>query len=479
MRTQPVAKHQLLGCKPRTLGHNVQMGAGGILATLKVDAVWQTVFSAIGEAKAADSPNHCHMGCTAPRNYRAALARDCGLLIGHFEQALISHYCQHVDYRLGGQTGNTGAADVMNLQKQTRAGALQAALFGREHGGPLRVVVDQENRVRHGPCIAGGCGDAGLYNGPMADPAVKAVNLRKNYGDFVAVDGIDFEIQRGECFGFLGPNGAGKTTTMRMIYRASPVGSGSLMILGHEAAQGHRDRAIKGRIGVVPQEDNLDTELTLRENLQVFARFYGLSKSQAATRTHELLEFVQLREKADAKAFQLSGGMKRRALIARGLLGDPELLVLDEPTTGLDPQARINLWERLRDLKRKNATLILTTHYMDEAEQLCDRLVIMDKGKIVAQGAPKALIREHVSSHVVEVAVSAQSGSDGVVTTVSELTAMAKRHEQHHDRLLLYVDNGEEVVTRAAQLLPDAETLLRRSTLEDVFLKITGRGLVE
>ncbi|MBK9973773.1 MAG: ATP-binding cassette domain-containing protein [Planctomycetes bacterium] len=327
----------------------------------------------------------------------------------------------------------------------------------------------------------------------MADPAVKAVNLRKNYGDFVAVDGIDFEIQRGECFGFLGPNGAGKTTTMRMIYRASPVGSGSLLILGHEAAQGHRDRAIKGRIGVVPQEDNLDTELTLRENLQVFARFYGLSKAQAATRTDELLEFVQLREKADAKAFQLSGGMKRRALIARGLLGDPELLVLDEPTTGLDPQARINLWERLRDLKRKQATLILTTHYMDEAEQLCDRLVIMDKGKIVAQGAPKALIREHVSSHVVEVAVSAQSGrlqsngrvetpgvsSDGVVASVSELTSMAKRHEQHHDRLLLYVDNGEEVVTRAAQLLPDAETLLRRSTLEDVFLKITGRGLIE
>jgi len=320
------------------------------------------------------------------------------------------------------------------------------------------------------------------------DPAVKAVNLRKNYGDFVAVDGIDFEIQRGECFGFLGPNGAGKTTTMRMIYRASPVGSGSLMILGHEAAQGHRDRAIKGRIGVVPQEDNLDTELTLRENLQVFARFYGLGKAQAATRTDELLEFVQLREKADAKAFQLSGGMKRRALIARGLLGDPELLVLDEPTTGLDPQARINLWERLRDLKRKQATLILTTHYMDEAEQLCDRLVIMDKGKIVAQGAPKALIREHVSSHVVEIdrGITAHRVSDGAESkddanqqAIAQLTAIAKRHEQHHDRLLLYVDNGEEVVTRAAQLLPDAETLLRRSTLEDVFLKITGRGLVE
>lgn len=314
----------------------------------------------------------------------------------------------------------------------------------------------------------------------MTDPAVKAVNLRKSYGDFVAVDGIDFEIPRGVCFGFLGPNGAGKTTTMRMIYRASPVGSGSLLILGHEAAQGHRDRAIKGRIGVVPQEDNLDTELTLRENLEVFARFYGLGRKQARAKAEELLDFVQLREKADSKAFQLSGGMKRRALIARGLLGDPELLVLDEPTTGLDPQARINLWDRLRDLKRKQATLILTTHYMDEAEQLCDSLVIMDKGKIVAQGAPRALIREHVSSHVVEISLSPQTGarstSEGVV---GELTKMAKRHEQHHDRLLLYVDNGEEVVTRAAQLLPDAETLLRRSTLEDVFLKITGRGLVE
>jgi lipooligosaccharide transport system ATP-binding protein len=314
----------------------------------------------------------------------------------------------------------------------------------------------------------------------VTDPAVKAVKLRKQYGDFVAVDGIDFEIPRGVCFGFLGPNGAGKTTTMRMIYRASPVGSGSLLILGHEAAQGHRDRAIKGRIGVVPQEDNLDTELTLRENLEVFARFYGLGRKQARTKADELLEFVQLRDKTGSKVHELSGGMKRRALIARGLLGDPELLVLDEPTTGLDPQARINLWDRLRDLKRKQATLILTTHYMDEAEQLCDSLVIMDKGKIVAQGRPRDLIREHVSSHVVEVGLSAPTGTRSASQgAVGELTALAKRHEQHHDRLLLYVDNGEEVVTRAAQLLPDAETLLRRSTLEDVFLKITGRGLIE
>ncbi|MBX3461307.1 MAG: ABC transporter ATP-binding protein [Planctomycetes bacterium] len=315
---------------------------------------------------------------------------------------------------------------------------------------------------------------------------VKSAGLRKNYGDFVAVDGIDFEIPRGVCFGFLGPNGAGKTTTMRMIYRASPVGSGSLMILGHEAAGGRNDRKIKQKIGVVPQEDNLDQELSVRENLEVFARFYGLSGRQAKARAVELLEFVHLSERADSKVLELSGGMKRRVLIARGLVGEPELVVLDEPTTGLDPQARINLWDRMRDLKRKEATLILTTHYMDEAEQLCDTLVIMDNGKIVAQGRPRDLIKQHVSSHVVEIALTARPAKAGpeTSTTVSngslaELQSLAQRFEQHHDRLLLYVDNGEEVVTRAAQLLPDAETLLRRSTLEDVFLRITGRGLGE
>ncbi|MCC7509324.1 MAG: ATP-binding cassette domain-containing protein [Planctomycetes bacterium] len=308
--------------------------------------------------------------------------------------------------------------------------------------------------------------------------AIKATGLRKSYGDFVAVDGVDFEIPKGVCFGFLGPNGAGKTTTMRMIYRASPVGEGSLVILGHEAAGGRNDRQIKQKIGVVPQEDNLDQELSVRENLEVFARFYGLDRKQAKARAVELLDFVRLSERADSRVLELSGGMKRRVLIARGLVGAPELVVLDEPTTGLDPQARINLWDRMRDLKRKDATLILTTHYMDEAEQLCDSLVIMDKGKIVAQGAPRALIREHVSSHVVEIGLQgARSVSDR--PEAIELANMAKRHEQHRDRLLLYVDNGEEVVTRAAQLLPDAETLLRRSTLEDVFLRITGRGLEE
>jgi lipooligosaccharide transport system ATP-binding protein len=321
------------------------------------------------------------------------------------------------------------------------------------------------------------------------DAVVKATGLRKNYGDFVAVDGVDFEIPKGSCFGFLGPNGAGKTTIMRMIYRASPVGGGSLVILGHEAAGGKNDRAIKQRLGVVPQEDNLDEELKLRENLEVFARFYGLSRKEAKTRAAEMIEFVNLGDKRESRIRELSGGMRRRALIARGLLGNPDLLVLDEPTTGLDPQARLNLWDRMRDLKRKSATLILTTHYMDEAEQLCDTLVIMDKGKIVAQGRPRDLIKQHVSTHVVEIDLAsghhASGGPSGGTATVppsnaiAELTALATRHEQHHDRLLLYVNNGEEVVGRAAHLLPDAETLLRRSTLEDVFLKITGRGLGE
>ena len=314
------------------------------------------------------------------------------------------------------------------------------------------------------------------------EPAVVARDLRKSYGSFVAVDGIEFEIPKGVCFGFLGPNGAGKTTTMRMIYRASPIGSGSLKILGHEVDNGRNDRLIKQQMGVVPQDDNLDQELSVRENLEVFARFYGLSRKEAKARAVELLEFVKLTEKADAKVLELSGGMKRRVLIARGLVGNPKLVVLDEPTTGLDPQARLNLWDRMRDLKRKEATLILTTHYMDEAEQLCDTLVIMDKGKIVAQGRPRDLIKQHVSSHVVEIGLDATAHrvSDGAQSaTIAELSALAKRFEQHHDRLLLYVDNGEEVVTRAAQLLPDAETLLRRSTLEDVFLRITGRGLEE
>lgn len=309
----------------------------------------------------------------------------------------------------------------------------------------------------------------------VSQAAVTARSLRKSYKDFVAVDGIDFDIQRGECFGFLGPNGAGKTTTMRMIYRAVPVSGGSLAVLGHEAGRPMADREIKRVVGVVPQEDNLDGELSVRENLEIFCRFYGLSKSEARARSSELLDFVNLSEKANAKVMELSGGMKRRALIARGLAGSPQLLVLDEPTTGLDPQARHNLWERLFALKRKQATLLLTTHYMDEAEQLCDRLVIMDKGKIVAQGKPRELIEREVTRHVVEV----WHGEAAAPALPPEMQPLTRRSETLSDRLLLYVDDGEAAIAAAARHWPNLETRLRRSTLEDVFLKITGRKLDE
>ncbi len=304
--------------------------------------------------------------------------------------------------------------------------------------------------------------------------AILARNLEKAYGDFVAVNGIDFEVRRGECFGFLGPNGAGKTTTMKMIYRSSPIGGGDLQILGMEVGNGKNDRKIKERVGVVPQEDNLDQELSVRENLEVFARFYRLKGARAAARIEELLGFLRLQEKAKNKVLHLSGGERRRTQIARGLLGSPEIIVLDEPTTGLDPQGRQDLWERLNALKRKQATLLLTTHYMDEAEQLCDRLVIIDHGKIVAEGTPSGLIREHVPSHVVEIRLE----GDGAVPEEGKgLLGKASRSEILSDRLLLYTDHGEDLISVAAQLMPDRRSLLRRSTLEDVFLRITGRAL--
>ncbi len=310
----------------------------------------------------------------------------------------------------------------------------------------------------------------------MEEAVVVASDLVKKYGDFVAVDGIEFEVRRGQCFGFLGPNGAGKTTTMRMVYRALPVTAGTLRVLGHDAAGGREDRSIKQRIGVVPQEDNLDQELSVREQLEVFARFYGLARREAAARIDAHLDFLGLAEKSESRVRLLSGGLKRRTQIARGLLGDPDILVLDEPTTGLDPQARQDLWERLNALKRRKATLLLTTHYMEEAERLCDRLVIIDRGKIVAEGTPAALIREHVPSHVVEIELD----GDGVVPPSAEtLKESANRAEVLSDRLLLYADRGEELIGTAAQRMPDRRSLLRRSTLEDVFLKITGRRLQE
>jgi lipooligosaccharide transport system ATP-binding protein len=316
--------------------------------------------------------------------------------------------------------------------------------------------------------------------------AVEAKGLSKRYGDLVAVDGIDFEIRRGECFGFLGPNGAGKTTTMRMIYRASPVGGGVLRILGHDVSRGGAaDRAVKGSLGVVPQEDNLDQELSVRENLEVFARFYGLARAEALRRVAELLRFVNLVEKADVPVVALSGGMKRRALVARGLIGDPQLVVLDEPTTGLDPQARRDLWERLRELRKRRATLVLTTHYMEEAEQLCDRLVIMDRGKIVARGAPRELIAAHVPPHVVEVRtdgddmapLDAARGERRVDAAAIVAEAGAARHEALTDRVLLYTAEAEALLARLASRFPGREALVRRATLEDVFLALTHRRL--
>ena len=312
--------------------------------------------------------------------------------------------------------------------------------------------------------------------------AIEASDLRKSYGDFEAVAGIDFAVRRGECFGFLGPNGAGKTTTMRMIYRATPIGGGELTILGLAVGDGQNDRAIKRRLGVVPQEYNLDERLSARQNLRVFARFYGLYGSAAEERIDELLDFAALSDRPDAPILTLSGGLKRRVQIARGLLGDPDILVLDEPTTGLDPSVRNTLWSQLTQLKRRQTTLVLTTHYMDEAEKLCDRLVIMDRGAIVAHGSPAELIAGHVTSHVVEL----RSSDPGFLQSLAEdltkdLTkdqgGEVARTAQLAERLLLYSDHGEELIQRVFGQAPAIEATLRRCNLEDVFLAITGHGL--
>ena len=321
-------------------------------------------------------------------------------------------------------------------------------------------------------------GDALANEGARAEPmesptgfAVEARALRKQYGDFVAVDGIDFAVEAGECFGFLGPNGAGKSTTMRMIYRATPVGGGTLRVLGHEAVPAN-DRAIKARLGVVPQEYNLDERLSARENLEIFARFYGLTSKARAQRVDELLAFVELEDRPDAKIIELSGGLKRRVQIARGLLGDPDVLVLDEPTTGLDPRARSSLWEKLVALGQRRTTLILTTHYMDEAEKLCDRLVVMDHGKIVAEGTPSGLIHEHVAPHVVEV-VMPEEGERARLLEELGISSNASLA----DRLLLYSDDGESLLRAVFAAREGVEARVRPANLEDVFLALTGHGL--
>jgi len=303
---------------------------------------------------------------------------------------------------------------------------------------------------------------------------IHARNLVKRFGHFVAVDSIDFDLRRGEAFGFLGPNGAGKTSTMRMIGCVSPVTDGTLRVFGLDPA---RDGAkIRARLGVVPQLDTLDLELTVRENVVIYGRYFGLSRQELRARADQLLEFVELAERADDKVEPLSGGMKRRLTIARSLINDPEILLLDEPTTGLDPQARHVVWDRLYRLKREGVTLLLTTHYMDEAEQLCDRLVVMDKARIVAQGSPRELIQRYSTREVVEVRFDDNRPSDLSYWT----DGLVARVESLPDRVLLYTDDGDAAAHGLHErgLVPES-VLVRRSTLEDVFLHLTGRSLVE
>ncbi len=308
----------------------------------------------------------------------------------------------------------------------------------------------------------------------MSAPLVAASGLSKRFGDLVAVDGIDFVVEPGEVFGFLGPNGAGKSSTMRMIASVSPVSAGTLTVLGMDpATDGPRIRA---RLGVVPQEDNLDLELSVYENLLIYGRYFGLPKAIIDERIGELLTFTQLAERRDSQVAPLSGGMKRRLIIARGLINQPELLLLDEPTTGLDPQARHLLWDRLYRLKQQGVTLIITTHYMDEAEQLCDRLVIMDKGKIAAEGSPRGLIDRYSTREVLELRFPV-----GMQEEMGEqLEDAAKRVEVLPDRVLLYTDDADEAAAEVARrgMQPES-TVTRRSTLEDVFLRLTGRSLVD
>ncbi len=310
--------------------------------------------------------------------------------------------------------------------------------------------------------------------GPPADVTVHARDLRKRYRSFYAVDGISFDTRPGECFGFLGPNGAGKTTTMRMIGCSTPVGEGELTVLGRDVRR--ESREVKRGLGVVPQEDNLDFELSVRRNLEVYGRYFDLPMGLVRRRLEELVDFVQLREKIDVNVRMLSGGMKRRLLIARSLINEPRVVILDEPTTGLDPQARHVVWEKLRRLKGQERTLLLTTHYMDEAEQLCDRLVVMERGKIVAEGSPRSLIRDNVARDVVEVTADAEV-RDRVRAHYADRVAGTDMLE---GRLLLYTGSAEELLhDLTARRLEHVELYARRATLEDVFLKLTGRGLRE
>ena len=308
----------------------------------------------------------------------------------------------------------------------------------------------------------------------MSELLISARGLTKKFGDFVAVNGIDFDVQKGESFGLLGPNGAGKSTTMRIIGATSQRDSGTITILGKDPEK--NGPQIRAHLGVVPQQDSLDMHLTVVENLYIYGRYFGLPRKFVKGKIEELLSFAQLEEKRDAKVETLSGGMKRRLTIARALVSEPEILMLDEPTTGLDPQARHILWDRLFRLKEQGVTLVITTHFMDEAEQLCDRLIVMDKGNIMAAGSPDSLIKDYSTKEVLEV----RFGSDRNQEVANKLRSMCERTEELPDRILMYSDDGEALLEQiySAELHPKT-SLVRRSSLEDVFLRLTGRTLIE
>jgi lipooligosaccharide transport system ATP-binding protein len=318
----------------------------------------------------------------------------------------------------------------------------------------------------------------------VSSSVISARNLRKEFGDFAAVAGIDFDVAPGESFGFLGPNGAGKTSTMRMIGCVSPITSGTMRIFDLDPATD--GPAIRARMGVVPQADQLDSELTVVENLVIYGRYFDIPRAECKRRAAELLDFVQLTERANERVDPLSGGMKRRLTIARSLMSEPDLLLLDEPTTGLDPQARHILWDRLYRLKQRGVTLVLTTHYMDEAEQLCDRLVVMDGGCIVAEGSPRGLIEQHATREVLELRLHLESvelGDGGAATDSSAMSAIediGDRQEVLPDRVLIYAHDGEAALAEVHRRgIEPVGSLVRRSSLEDVFLRLTGRTLID
>ena len=308
----------------------------------------------------------------------------------------------------------------------------------------------------------------------MSESLISARGLTKKFGELTAVDAIDFDVAKGESFGLLGPNGAGKSTVMRMIGATSQRNAGELTILGKDPEK--NGPQIRAHLGVVPQQDNLDMQLSVTENLYIYGRYFGLPRKFVKGKIDELLTFAQLEEKRDAKVEALSGGMKRRLTIARALVSEPEILMLDEPTTGLDPQARHILWDRLFRLKEQGVTLVITTHFMDEAEQLCDRLIVMDKGKIMAEGSPASLIKDYSTKEVLEV----RFGSDRNQEVADKLRSMCERIEELPDRVLMYTEDGEALLEKIyASALHPKTSLVRRSSLEDVFLRLTGRTLIE